>query len=376
MTRMSRLENRRGVALVVALIAIIVVGAMVTGLWASSTLEQRTDENSRRQAQAMAVAEAAAGEIVGNWNYGTYNNMATGATSAVSGTSPSGTGSYTGNVTRINSQFFLVDVTGTDRGTKARQRVALLVKLRLLTFDIQGALTTRGPGTIGGSVNIDGTDTRPWSSCPPAGPERAGIREPASDLNFIGACSGASCITGSPAVSHDATVSDNTFFNYGPDDWAALSASATILIPASSTLTGLSPSYTGSTCNAADQSNWGEPDEITIYPNCRSYMPVMYAAGDLRISNGRGQGILMVNGDLSLSGNFVFDGIVVVRGHLSTTGTGNHITGGVLAANVDLENDQVLGNAVIQYSSCSINQAATGSSPGAMLRSRGWMQVY
>ena len=384
MVRMSRGRNRSGIALVVAVIAVVVVAALVTGVMAISTLEQRTGENARRQNQAFAVADAALGEVVANWNGGVWNTMATGATTTISGTAPSGTGTYSGSVSRINNEIFLLEVTGRDRGSTARQRVGMLVKLKVLTFDIQAALTTQGPGSIGGSAAISGLDENPpgWTGCPAVGPAEAGIRHPnplgpGGELNFPGSCGGPgyNCVEGSPQIETDPSVNNNTFFQYGDADWAELSGSANLILPAG-THNGMAPSLNlALECNKT-LLNWGEPNRPTVFGACTTYFPTIYAQGDVRLSGGRGQGILLVNGDLELSGGFEFTGVVVVRGRLRSTGTGNHVQGGVLAANVDLDNSSVLGNAVIEFSRCSILRARDSSSPGAQFRSRGWTHVF
>lgn len=380
MSRKSRMRNRSGIALVVSIIAVVVVAALVTGVMAISTLEQKSGENARRQNQAFAVADAAAGEVVANWNGGVWNTMAIGTSSAISGSAPNGTGTYTGSVNRINNEIFLLDVVGKDRYSSARQRVGMLVKLKILTFDIQAALTTQGAGQIGGSAAITGADSPPWADCPPVdgSTDEAGIRHPnLSQLSFQGSCQGPaySCVEGSPARQEDPSVSNNTFFQYGDSDWAELANAANLTI-AAGTYTGIAPTQTlAGVCNKTS-TNWGEPLRPALAPACTTYFPTIYIGGDLKVTNGRGQGVLLVNGDLELAGGFEFDGVVVVRGRLKSTGTGNHITGGVLAANVDLDNTQVLGNAVISYSSCAIIRARNSSSPGAQFRSRGWMQVY
>jgi Tfp pilus assembly protein PilX len=375
MVRMSRLRNRRGIALVVSVIAVVVVAALITGVMAISTLEQRSGENARRQNQAFAVADAAAGEVIANWNGGVWNTMTVGASSAISGTAPNGTGTYTGSVNRINNEIFLLDVVGKDRGSQARQRVGMLVKLKILTFDISAALTTQGNGQIGGSAAVTGVDTPPWLDCPLPGPTESGIRHPnPAQLSFIGGCNGASCVTGNPPVEGDPAVNNNTFFSYGDADWAELANAANLSLP-TGTYTGIVPTQTSGVCNKTS-TNWGEPLRPATAPACTTYFPTIYIAGDLHVTNGRGQGVLLVNGDLEMQGGFEFDGIAVVRGRLRSQGTGNHINGGVLAANVDLDNTQVLGNAVISFSSCAIARAQDSSAPGAQFRSRGWMQVY
>jgi hypothetical protein len=83
-----------------------------------------------------------------------------------------------------------------------------------------------------------------------------------------------------------------------------------------------------------------------------------------------------VNGDLNVSGGFRFFGPVIVRGNLKTTGTGGHFNGGVMAANVDLEQNTVLGNAVVRFSSCAVVKALSGSSPPMVARERSWVDLY
>ncbi len=65
-----------------------------------------------------------------------------------------------------------------------------------------------------------------------------------------------------------------------------------------------------------------------------------------------------------------------MRGQLRTTGTGGHFNGAVLAANVDLDDITVLGDALVQYSSCAVLRALDSASPARPLRSRGWLHTY
>lgn len=389
-------RDRQGIALVLSLVAIIVVGGIIAALFASVMLEQRVADVTRQQNRAFAVADAAAGEVIGNWNGGTLNNMAVGAVQTVSGTSPGGSGSYEGSITRLNNEIYLVDVTGRDRGSRARQRIAWLVKLRAVTFNANAALTMRGAGNLGGSANVSGIDRNPagWTDCPPAVNNMPGILHPdTSLLDFTGGggggggrggapgsvgCSspGGLCIEGSPGgLREDPLAADTvSYFNYGEPDWQALASAATTVLTGG-TLNGMQPSASGGACNRADLNNWGEPSRPSAVPACEGYFPIIYISGNTEIQNGRGQGVLMVNGDLWIRGNFTFNGIIIVRNQFRNTGT-PVITGGVLAANVDLEPVLGLGNVEIGYSSCAIQKAQQNSALGAPFRSRGWTQVY
>jgi hypothetical protein len=95
-------------------------------------------------------------------------------------------------------------------------------------------------------------------------------------------------------------------------------------------------------------------------------------------SNGYGQGIMLVEGDLAVQGGFTFYGPVIVRGELKTAGTGGHFNGGVIAANVNLGTTTVLGNALVQFSSCAVERAILNSASltrALPLAQRSWMDL-
>jgi hypothetical protein len=89
-----------------------------------------------------------------------------------------------------------------------------------------------------------------------------------------------------------------------------------------------------------------------------------------------GQGVLLVDGDLLVDGGFQWYGPVVARGHVSTQGTGGHFNGAVMAADVDLELNSVLGNALVTYSSCAITEALIGAGIPRRLKQRSWSEMY
>jgi hypothetical protein len=370
----AKCKNERGIALMVSLIGIVVVGALVSGVFASGIVEQRIGENTRWMERSFAAAEYGLSETIAQWNTGVFNQLPVGGSADVAGSSPRGTGLYAGTVRRLNQELFLVEVTGRDAGGRGRQRLGGFVRLRPLMIDVQAALTTRGEPRVGGAAEIDATDHSPWSDCPPPGPGAAGIRLPAVDrVRFQGRCAGGSCVTGTPRVLNDVTVGDSTFFNYGDFTWAQLVTMATkVLTPG--TYTGVNPTVTNGECQLGDAGNWGAP--LDEQSPCYNYFPIIHVPGSIAINGNAGQGLLLIDGDLRVQGNFQFFGIAIVRGTLRTAGSGNHFNGGVLAANQSGDQTTILGNAQLNYSSCAVGRALQAGSPGAMLRSRGWVQAY
>jgi hypothetical protein len=369
------IKNEAGVALIIAVVSLFIIGGLVTAAFAPTVMEQRIAENTMSGGQSFSVAEFGLNEAIGNWNTADWNSLAVWDSVTFSGSVPSGSGSYAGTVRRLNNDLYMVDVIGGDGGGTARQRVAQFVKLQLLDIDIQAALTTQGPTRVGGSAEISGTDTPPggWGACGPTS-NQAGLRlQDTNDLTTTGAnCADNACIEGTPQVEADSTISDDTFFDYGDMGWTELTSMATIVIPPATYK--IMPSETGGVCNTGDITNWGDP-EVPSSP-CFHHFPIIYAPGDLTINQDVGQGILLVEGDLNVQGGFSFYGITIVKGRLKTTGTGGHFNGAVMAANVDLDDITVFGDALVQFSSCAVQKALTQASPGAPLRSRGWLYAF
>jgi len=365
--------NARGVALPMAIFALVVIGVLVGASFFIGRQEQSVGRNTVQLQKAFSAAEGGMQLQLVNWNPVTYNNLVIGDSATFAGTLP-GTGWYRGSVRRLNKLLFLLRSEGFNRDSTARQQVGMLLRLRPVEIAITAALKTQGEVTVGGSSYTSGYDSLPtgWTGCGALQPPLPGIQLPdSSDISTSG-CSGLTCVAGSPKVDEDATINDSTLTTFGDanfDDWEDL---------ATKRITGgtrkIEPSWSGSTCNTADPNNWGRPLAPTLV--CGSYFPVVWVDGDLTINGVQGQGVLLVNGDLDVQGGFEFYGPVLVKGRLSTQGTGGHFQGGVIAANVDLDQTTVLGNAVINYSSCAIAKALQNSAPAAPLRSRSWANLY
>src|SRR5204862_3319700 len=62
------LQNERGMALALAIFALVVVGALVAGAFFAGTQEQRVGGNWRRLQQSFGAAETGLNEVIRNWN--------------------------------------------------------------------------------------------------------------------------------------------------------------------------------------------------------------------------------------------------------------------------------------------------------------------
>src|SRR2546423_7225540 len=131
-------------------------------------------------------------------------------------------------------------------------------------------------------------------------------------------------------------------------------------------------------CNTGDNANWGDPGRAAPAGACESYFPVVYAPGDVSVNGDYGQGILLVNGNLSIQGQFTFYGQIIARGTVKLTGNGNHVYGGIMAAVVIDSTDasKLSGNSSIHYSRCALTTVFLSASTSTRAPQRSWIELF
>lgn len=369
-------RRRDGFALLLALGAIVVISALVAGSFMISTRDVRTARVVASRESAQLRAENALFQLREDAQVQAAGLSDVGAT--VRWTPPYGGGEA--RMTKLSDNMFLLTSSATAGGQTAdngaQSRVSMLLMRNVPQMEFMGALTARGKTKIGGSSYINGHDTNPpgWS-CPAPGETKPGVVTPnTGDITYAG-CNGGQCIDGDPDVLQSSRAADDaTYFQYGNTGWNDLKALA-MKIPGNMGPMYVAPTYKADgTCDTGNIENWGDP--LRIGGACEGYFPIIYVDGDATINRLRGQGVLLVEGDLEVQGAYEFYGPVIVKGRLKTTGTGGHFNGGVMAANVELDQNQVTGNAVVNYSSCAIATALRNATPLAPVRQRAWADLY
>lgn len=379
-------QNERGIALAVAIFALVIIGALVAGAFFAGTQEQRVAENSRRMQQSFGLAEVGVGQRVATWNPLTDNVTPIWPGGSITvADAPSVSGVYGGRVLKLNANLYLIDITAQDSVSRsgrlrasggARQRIGLLTRIKPLQIDIQASLTTQGGANLTGSAAVDGGDHTPpgWVDCGPVDSTKAGIR-----VNGPVTTGGSATVDGDPPVMQDPSLSDSTFTKFGDVTYAQLAARATLVVQPANIQTA--PSLNGDgTCDTNDFRNWG--DGVNQNAPCSNYFPIIYvpgANGSTTLNGTQGQGILLIDGDLTVQGSYEWFGIVIVRGSLKTAGGGStdaHFWGGVMAQNADLDLQNLSGKATLNFSKCAILQALQATQPVVPMVSRGWAQLF
>src|SRR5439155_601657 len=87
-----------------------------------------------------------------------------------------------------------------------------------------------------------------------------------------------------------------------------------------------------------------------------------------------------MDGTLDIQGGFQWFGVTIVRGSLKTSGGGStdaHFWGATMVQDSTVVgNNTITGHANILYSKCAIIKALDKTGVVALMRSRGWVQLY
>jgi len=374
-------RDRRGIALLTVIVATVIVGVLATGAVFVGIQEQRMGEGVRRVSKSMGVAEGGAIETLRTWNYATNNSMRLFPLDSVqiaSTAAPGGTGVYQARAYRLTQQMYLLDVAGRDSmsvlgktaDNGARERVGMLARIVPLNVKVQAALTLGGPVTFGGgNVFVQGADHVPpgWTTCAALDTAKAGVvaRNAGDVANSQGQ------VTGNPNVLIDPSLDSTTFMQYGGTTYAALAATASITLPGGSY--SPTPVVVAGVCQFSN-TNWGDGNTPTN--PCGNHFPIIHLTGDATILNGQGQGMILADGNLTFGGTFTFYGIIIVRKGFKTQAGGNpKVYGAVMAQDSNLATTAFAGDAVINYSKCSLLKTKDATGTPAQLRSRNWVEL-
>jgi hypothetical protein len=375
-------KSKSGFALPAAVFALVVVGVLVTGGFYLARQESRIGLASTRGTAAFYLAEQGAMEVLTQWSTGTFGSLAPWGTAAVSGSTPDGTWSV--DVTKMTDLLYYLLSTGTVSDGEAvlgeaTRTVGYVVRRNSVDFSIRAALMNRGATAIRGTAEVHGEDTNPpgWGGfCPNPLVDLPGIlTNDAADVTTQGQGE----VTGNPPVVGDPNLGDADFNQFGDMSWNDLVQLADLRFPGGNINNTAPDSTDAGVCRTGQgyPLNWGNPENPS--GACGDWFPIIHVDGTARIqSGGVGQGILLVEGDLDLRGNFMFNGIVLVQGQFQTQGSGNRVNGAVMASNVDFDDQLLVGGSVVQYSQCGVRRAIENAGRLNRVRPidrRGWVDV-
>ncbi len=369
------LADERGMILVISLLILALLLGAGVGAIVSMQTDLKTSSNLKTATQAFYIAEAgierAKYEISGNK---TFNSVLAGADGNASTTSDNGIlsfgssvsfagGTYAVRVTDNNDgdgnawvdsdRKVYISSTGT-YGSSTRVIRALVTKKVSEDLNAINIIDDKCKFEFQGSGLIQGLDYTydPAHQDTPiraAGPDKNGMARSCTTNNDI---------YGNPTKPSDVQgvggTTPNITSNVGSLTLAGLQAERADLISVADVTYPSNPNFSGAG---------------TTTLGTRSNPKITYVSDSLSISgNVEGVGILIVDKTFDISGNFTFEGIVMI-GICNTcpgefkTGTGNSkIYGAVILANPTSSNAEesrinMIGNARVNYSSYALDLA-------------------
>jgi hypothetical protein len=370
-------QNREGMALAMAMFAIVVIGALIAGAFFASTQDFRVGRNSLVAQRAFSAAEYGLNKTMAEWD--TKNNLGivTGGDKSMNYAFADG-GAAEVRITRVNDYTYWIvseGNAGASTPVETHRRTSSVLRLAYPAVKVGGALTLAGGGSIKGSTQIRGNNVNPpgWDCANYPGRDTTAVAYAPGETVTIQKASNA---IGFPQSYADPNAgNDGTYVKYGDESWTTLTQQADVV------LTGdIDPMPVGdaTTCTRS-QSNWGEPLRgLGAVNGCESYFPIIWAQQSLHINQGRGQGILLVDGDFMVNGQFEWAGLIIVKDDFDK-GNGNpNITGAVMARNANLNDGGSLfqGNSTFQYSKCALESALRGSARLVPAKQRGWAELW
>jgi hypothetical protein len=373
-----------------ALGALVVVAVLIAGSTFITTQEARLGQNQLVQARAMAAAEYGLNKIQADWDKTPNLDMDNGATFDTSYTLLN-QGTARVRYVRLNNETFYILAEG--RATvgnsvaaarTAVKRVGAILRLRIPTIKTEGAVTTAGNVDASGNAHILGNDSTPpgWEKCTSNTDKAALVVGTTATVSYPSG-SNVNNVAGTPTTTKSSFATDsNTYVRFGDETWYQLLAGANHTM---SSLVGGTPTTNAAdnSCKKTDSGNWGEPKRTSSpVTACYNYFPIIYVSTTTSVTGGRGQGILLINGDFTFGGGFEWYGLVIVKDDIKKgTGTST-IHGGIMARNAvtsgtTSENTEDLGGTTnLLYSGCSLERAMRGSAQVLQAKHRAWTELF
>ena len=369
--RLSRGRGRIGIALVSVLYFLIVCALVTTAVLFAQRTASGNAHSGAGGAELLGAAEASAFHALAAWDGAARARQAIGSTVAFAEPTSAGT-SGTVYVTRLTMRIFSILAEARDNTGAAARRVGLLVRLPLRIDQPRAALVSAVNVTIGPDVRF----IQDSAACGDTG-TAAVVLAPSASITIESASHAAPPTLVRSSVAEDSSL----FLRVGDAWWDDLVRRADIrLAPGAHALP--QPVATRDQCGS-DDTNWGEPSSLTAA--CAHRTPIVYASGDLTIDGGRGQGVLLVDGRLTIAGSFLFSGQIVVRRGIETL-TDNIAISGLVSAwrastNVSATqattSDVVLTHATtLRYSGCDARYGIASWLQPRIVRERAWSELF
>lgn len=323
---------RRGVALLLALVALGVAGSFLAAAFYAARLAWNADRLAQRALQLQGATDIALAQLVQAWDAAVWLRQSVGTTQLAGEFDVDGGARTRGWITRTSSRTFLVTVRATDRAdSTADVGATQLLRVEAPRFPSLAALVARGDVRADGVLETSADDSVRASRCGSGAAALPGI------MVAPGRTAPPTAVEGRPAAD------DSTYLAFGISALDALVRGATLELGAGATVAAPAAA-------------------------------VAHAAGDLELVGGSGRGILIVDGRLRMTGPVSFSGVIVALGGLEVSAVDVTVDGVILseAAGASSVLVKTSGALHLRYSSCAVEGAGWSVGRLRPVVPRGW----
>ena len=384
--------NRRGIALVLVLLAILVTAALAAGVLIAASTQARASGDAALALRTSEAAERGQVAAAAAWSRDSNITMPIGATAGPFVARYTDSTNSIAFATRLSRASYWISARGRAPATGVtlpiESRVGVLYTLHIPEPRLPATVSVRDSFSISGAARVDGNDAPPlwWGSlCSTPSPTVAAVAAPDTSRVCDGPCGSlGSRLTGVPPKQLDSlAASAASLIRLGSVTWTSLAAHAAHVFtgPAVVTPTPRLTSGPGTAqCDTAASDNWGDPSRATA---CANRFVIVHARGDLLIDGGSGQGIILGDGDVELRNGAQFFGLVLARDDVVASIGSNRVWGAVVAGDARRatslgpgDHTAIAGGAQIVYSSCALENAFLGTAPLRREALRPWTRLY
>jgi hypothetical protein len=323
--------GRRGVALILALLALAVVGTfLVAGFYAARRTET-TDRLTWRVAQLDAASDVAMLDVLAQWDSAARFRQEPGSTAMVTLPDPAPRAVARAWLTRISRTLFLATLRSADlTDTSIFVRSSRLLRVKAPEWPAVAALIAGGDVRADGTLRVLAPDSAAGPACPASPSGWAPIAVPPGH------------VAPGVYVDWDPAGADSTYRAFGGVTLQALAARATVRLT---------------------------PGRAVEAPSAS----IILAEGDLDLVGGSGRGLLIVEGRLRLSGPVAFRGVIVALSGLEVSGSAAVVDGIVLVAAASVPAVSVDSSAdfTVRFDRCLVEDVAWHAGRPGPVRPRG-----
>lgn len=340
---MRPLRPRSGIALLVVLVTIVVIGVVSAALFVVALSDARGARSSPDRARALWAAESGIALAATRDAWSPIWNATPRRGRLAQRVLAPGDGSLDSvGIWKLARADFLLVSTGVSGppGAQARRRLGQLLTLRAPLVTPRATAVVDDGVVVEPGAWLSGADSAiaGWE-CDSAGAELPGAAAPDAAADRFGAVTRAELAERAVPLPSDAVLSGSPVVD-------VLGA-----------------------CDRGARANMGDPlRQLGSDSPCAFYHPVLYAPGSLRLAGGAGQGTLVVDGDLLLDSGARYFGLLLVRGELRVV-EGAAVLGVVFAGRLAIG-----AGSAVRLSRCAAERAALAAGVPARAPG-GWVEI-